>query len=110
MPATLLAFPPRGSAIAATRFQYRGYVIEYDPPPVPFRDMDWRWQHDDYDGPGDDRIGFSPSLAEARQEIDDLENERDPAPAATVFRNIAAFIAFLAVSWAAVAIFGGGAS
>lgn len=110
MPATLLAFPPRGSAIAATRFQYRGYVIEYDPPPVPFRDMDWRWQHDDYDGPGDDRIGFSSSLAEARQEIDDLEDERDPAPRATFARNVAGFIAFLMFCAAAFALFGGSPS
>jgi len=65
-----------------SRTLYRNFWIEYDPPPIPDRNHDWRWAHEDYDGPGDRRCGTSASLEAARAEIDEwyLENlERDIA-------------------------------
>lgn len=56
---------------------YRGFRIDYDPPPIPDRNHDWRWASEDYDGPGDRRCGTSKSLPAARQDIDELLEELD---------------------------------
>ena len=50
---------------------YRGYHIEYDPPPIPIRTSDWAWSHEGYDGPEDPRSGYSPSLEAAKADIDE---------------------------------------
>lgn len=55
------------------RIEYRGFVITYDPPPIPTRAYDWQWMSDDYDGAPDstdDRAGRSASLEEAKADID----------------------------------------
>ena len=57
--------------------EYRGYWIEYDPPPIPLRTSDWKWSHDGYDGPGDHRAGYSPSLEEAKADIDEQIEENE---------------------------------
>jgi len=49
---------------------YRGFVITYDPPPIPYRGADYRWTHPDYAGPGDRRHGCAASLAAAHADID----------------------------------------
>lgn len=49
---------------------YRGFRIDYAPPPIPTRECDWQWVHDDYDGPEDNRCGHAPSLAAAKSDID----------------------------------------
>lgn len=54
---------------------YRGYRIHYDPPPIPIRSCDWQFFHEDYDGPEDGRCGFAGSLADAKAEIDMLEDD-----------------------------------
>ena len=61
---------------------YRGYRIEYDPPPIPIRTCDWAWSHDGYDGPGDFRCGHSGSLEQAKADIDEqiADIEADEAP------------------------------
>ena len=28
---------------------YRNYIIQYDPPPIPLRQFDWDFAHEDYD-------------------------------------------------------------
>lgn len=55
---------------------YRGYLIHYDPAPIstPF---DYRFVHQDYDGPGDGRCGCSPSIEAAKSRIDDIETMRE---------------------------------
>ena len=54
---------------------YRGFRIEYDPPPIPARACDWVWAHEDYDGPGDSRIGHAPTLAAAQAAVDEYLEE-----------------------------------
>jgi hypothetical protein len=63
--------------------RYGRYTIYYDPPPIPLRQFDWRFVHDDYDGapnepdgpPGDSRCGAEASPAACRAEIDAIEGE-----------------------------------
>ena len=53
--------------------RYRGYVIEYDPPPIPVRLHDWTFAHEEFDGApdsGDMRAGTAASLEDAKREID----------------------------------------
>jgi hypothetical protein len=50
---------------------YRGYVIYYDPPPIPDRRYDWHFYHRHYDGEGDPRHGDAASLGAAMAEIDE---------------------------------------
>jgi hypothetical protein len=60
------------------KLRYRNWWIDYDPPPVPSRNCDWHFWHDDYDGaptygdegPADNRCGSAPSLEAAKAEID----------------------------------------
>lgn len=62
--------------------RYRGYTIYYDPPPIPIRDYDWHYEHDDYDGAEDahdPRGGSTASVEDCKREIDNLE-ELDPDP------------------------------
>lgn len=52
---------------------YRGYTIWYDPPPIPDRQFDWHYQHENFDGAPDahdDRFGHEASLAACRAAID----------------------------------------
>lgn len=57
------------------RTEYRGYVIEYDPPPIPGPTFDWQYTHKDYDGPEDKRHGYSASVEACKAEIDDIEGD-----------------------------------
>lgn len=61
------------------KIKYRGvWTIYYDPPPIPVRTCDWHFVHDDYDGAEDahdHRHGHAASLAEAKAEIDDLDED-----------------------------------
>lgn len=54
---------------------YRGYVITYDPPPIPDRGSDFQFSHVDYDGPGDRRCGTAGSLADTHERIDEIEDD-----------------------------------
>lgn len=63
---------------------YRNYRIYYDPPPIPIRDCDWHFVHQDYDGgyydgegvfEGDTRCGHAESIEGCKREIDWLEDE-----------------------------------
>lgn len=58
---------------------YRGFRIDYDPPPIPVRDCDWHWTHEDYDGPEDNRYGHAPSLEAAKADIDFWHEENGDA-------------------------------
>ena len=50
---------------------YRGYVIREEH--SPWRgDKIWFWQHDDAEDEHDLRRGFSPTLSDAKADIDDL--------------------------------------
>ncbi len=60
------------------RIEYRGFVITYDPPPIPTRAYDWQWMSDDYDGAPDStdtRAGRSASLEEAKADVDEWWND-----------------------------------
>jgi hypothetical protein len=56
---------------------YRGFRIDYDPPPIPVRTCDWQFAHEDYDGPEDNRCGHAESLEAAKAEIDFWHEEND---------------------------------
>ena len=56
--------------------EYRGYHIEFKPPPIPSRSHDWQYAADGYDGApdsGDKRCGSAATLEQAKTEIDELE-------------------------------------
>lgn len=58
---------------------YGPWRIYYDPPPIPTRNCDWHWCHDDYDGApdgNDGRFGHAPSFAAALNECDEYEDEQ----------------------------------
>ncbi len=55
---------------------YRGFRIDYYPPPIPIRTCDWQYVHEDYDGTEDNRYGHAPSLEAAKAEIDDWHEEQ----------------------------------
>lgn len=53
---------------------YRGYHIRYNPPPIPTREYDWQWAHQNFDGSwdaNDFRCGASASLEAAKVAIDE---------------------------------------
>ena len=55
-----------------------GYTLSYDPPPVPTRQFDWHFAHEDYDGAPDSmdtRCGSAASPEEALNQIIDVEYE-----------------------------------
>lgn len=66
----------RGSERIADRF-YKGFVLSYNPKPIPTRAFDYDFVHEDYDGPGDNRCGAAESPAGCRYEIDLLLEERE---------------------------------
>ena len=58
--------------------RYRNWTISYRAAPIPIRDCDWSFSHDDYDGApdsGDVRCGVAASLEAAMRRIDELEEE-----------------------------------
>ncbi|HEY9219508.1 MAG TPA: hypothetical protein VIO94_15785 [Phenylobacterium sp.] len=60
---------------------YRGWWIDYDPPPIPTRNCDWQFWHDDFDGApdgNDNRCGSAASLEDAKAEIDLWIEENEP--------------------------------
>lgn len=62
------------------RLKYRGYIIWYWAPPIPVRDCDWHFQHEDFDGAPDGndiRHGDCASPEECKQEIDRLIEGED---------------------------------
>jgi hypothetical protein len=64
--------------MAAQSTTYRGWHIEFNPPPIPSRNCDWQFWHDDFDGAedsGDNRCGSAESLEAAKAEIDEREAE-----------------------------------
>lgn len=53
---------------------YRGFVIWYDPPPIPPRDMDWHFISRNYDGAPDapgGQYGHGDSAADCARQIDE---------------------------------------
>lgn len=54
---------------------YGPWRIHYDPPPIPSRNCDWHWYHDDFDGDGDRRYGSCASFADALNECDEMEDD-----------------------------------
>ena len=57
--------------------QYRNCEIYYDPPPISDRSVDYRWVHEDYDGPPDRRFGFGPTVKACKEEIDEILEEAE---------------------------------
>lgn len=56
--------------------RYRDYLIRHNPKPVASSRYDYDFAHVDYDGAPDakdNRCGCAASVAEAKQEIDDIE-------------------------------------
>ena len=56
--------------------------IKHEPKPIPSREFDWHYWHDDYDGApdsGDDRCGAASSLAAAILAIQAIERTNGTA-------------------------------
>lgn len=63
---------------------YGPWRVYFDPPPIPTRNCDWHFYHDDYDGAPDScdqRHGSAPSFAEALCECDRYEDELEDGDA-----------------------------
>jgi len=57
-----------------------GWSIEYDPKPIPMRNYDWNYCHEDFDGPDDPRCGTARDFASCLIAIRELEEDtREPA-------------------------------
>lgn len=57
---------------------YGPWRIYFDPPPIPTRNCDWQFYHEDFDGApdsGDRRCGSASSFAAALNECDEMEDE-----------------------------------
>lgn len=57
-------------------YVFGDWRIEYRPPPIPIRTMDWQFWHDDYDGAPDGndlRCGVAASIEAAIAEIHNIE-------------------------------------
>lgn len=60
--------------------EYRDFCIEYDPPFIGIRSCDWQYVHKDYDGAedsGDRRLGYAPTLEQAKIDIDNMIEEEE---------------------------------
>ena len=60
------------------RGRHGKWHIYYDPPPIPYRTMDWSFYHDDFDGAPDSndrRCGSAESVEGCIREIDLMEEE-----------------------------------
>lgn len=60
-----------------TTLRYGDWHIQYNPPPIPVRNCDWQFWHDDYDGAPDafdNRHGSAASPEDAKMEIDMIED------------------------------------
>ena len=67
--------------IGALRYRDH-YTITYDPPPIPWREDDWSWVHDDYGWRTvgrhvlrRKRRGTGSSVEDCQRQIDELEKE-----------------------------------
>lgn len=69
--------------ISPQSYRYCAWTIRYDPPPIPFRDMDWAFVHDDFDGAPihsesddcpDKRCGHAASVEDAVTQIKEMES------------------------------------
>lgn len=56
---------------------YRGWLVRYDPPPIPVRDFDWTATHPDYDGEGDNRHVFGKDLHDLKRAVRVWEQENE---------------------------------
>lgn len=82
--------------MAGKRIRYGQWTIEFDPPPIPVRDSDWNFAHDDYDasyeGEEDGYVdnglgGRASSIADAKAQIADIEADNGmPSTAEAVAR------------------------
>jgi hypothetical protein len=82
MPSAEQPFPP----IPHNGGWYRGFLISYDPPPIPDRDMDWHAVHRDFDGAPDAWHGGydprrfdGPSAADCARQINEYYDELESA-------------------------------
>ena len=53
------------------QWKHKDWTIYFDPTPLPDRQWDYVAVHEDYDGPGDDRIIYAESTREAEDLIED---------------------------------------
>lgn len=49
---------------------YREFQLEHITPPIPTNAYDWQAVHRDYDGPGDHRVFYGPTIASVCDQID----------------------------------------
>jgi len=57
---------------------YRGYIITFDPPPIPVRTSDYHYVHSDFCCPEcDNRHGSCGSVLECMEEIDQIIEEEE---------------------------------
>lgn len=63
--------------VEATRDDYRGWQIFYNPPPIPCRDFDWSAAHPDYDGPDDGRQVWGRTINDVVAAINDWHEDQD---------------------------------
>ena len=67
--------------------EYKGYLITFDPKPIPFRGCDFDYAHVDFDGPGDRRCGNAGSVQDCMDLIDELEDDDDEPEDGDLYRH-----------------------
>lgn len=63
-------------------YRFGDWHIYFEPPPIPCRNSDWHFYHDDYDGApdaNDCRAGHAESVEGCLREIDEIEGWTDAA-------------------------------
>ena len=55
--------------ISQTEYQYKDYIITYEPKPIPTDKWDFNYAHKDFDGPEDGRYGIGSSIIDCMQQI-----------------------------------------
>lgn len=74
--------------MSASEIKFGPWTIHYDPPPIPVRNMDWSFTHEDYDasyeGPEDGWVsnglgGRGASVEDCKAQIAEIEEDRGMA-------------------------------
>lgn len=77
--------------VSEISYRFGAWHIYFEPPPIPCRNSDWHFYHEDYDGApdaNDGRAGHAESVDGCLREIREIEEWEEAARAITRARQI----------------------